>query len=823
MDYHYGRLSFIARKSEENMEKTSIKRIFAAVLALIISLSALVGCSVFEYDEESDYGQVVIELKPMDIEYKVPIYTDYLDLNGNPVYALDEDPSSASFGKATRETVKTVKRDHNGDPIYETKKDASGNLLFIGYEYKDESGNTTYSAKEVLKSDASALKITTSDEYYINPETGDEYKFLGISSTTGQAYWRNLHQKQDVLGSAQDRNNAVVQGDASVPLIKYDSARILENYFSYEINRPVVKTDIFHYEGDQYFKQDLIAQFDQTGKTYSEEEGMNIDKVFDRIVKNMYSEFIYVLEAEVMVKEGKTDYGVTEENKVNQQIYSVIDSRLNTIYGELASKIGQSVPTISAKTDSEPTYPKKGEEQQDDEAKKEYKVWHISQEPERCLNVAVEDTRRCSLERAGLRQFVHDLSDTLDGIYALTKEQKQLYRDEVNEMLEESKSDEKIAPLYKKLYKYEFIRFLYGSSTEKSIKSSLMEDYLCKDLGLDDETIVNNFASMYSKQYVKYETKKEDYYSACADGSETILYFADSNIFWVQHILLPFSTEQVEKLNNYKLNNSDESVIRYRESLASSMVVYPHVDGEDDKDNPKTLNEAFSEIYTKMAVAGASEYDALNTFYDLIYDYNTDPGIFNNEMGYAVTVKGQEFGGEEEKYMIEFAREARALYGAYKANETLYEYKSHSADYAISDFENSFYKGIMKNAGVVGIGSISAPVITDYGVHILMLNFVPSAKSSRQLNEYLTAARRGTVKEAIAEDILETMRSNKLNAWKNVVVGKYETKVEYDSYGNVNDPNVAIAVYKTRFDRDLADYKSVYFINKDASSDEEES
>lgn len=783
-------------------------------MVFAVTIPVLVACSIIEYDEETDYGQVVIEIKPVSIEYKVPLYTEYKDLSGNVVRETDDDPSSANFGKETSEAVLTVKRDHNGDPIYETKKDGN-DLLFAGYS--DENGLSVN--KEVKANDPSAVKFSSSDGYYIDPASGDEYKYLGISATTGKAVWKNLHTEETSYGAAKEKNGAPVAGDSAVlPTVSYDSALPADSNFSYTKMRPVAKTASFEYAGDRYFKQELALEFARSGQEYLKEEGMDVDKVFDRIVKNMYSELIYVLEAEVAVKEGKIDYGVTERNEVNQHIYSAIETALSANYDKIATNVGRSIPEATQKAPDEEKYPTRPSEE---EETKDYKVWHISQEPERCINTAVSDKNRCSLERAGFREFLHGLSDTVDEMYSLTKEQKEKFTAEVKEMNEEAKTDAKIAGLFKKLYKYEVIRFLYGDSTERSIKSKLLEDYVCRDLSIDEETITKNYTTLLNNQIAKFDAKIDDYYSACEDSTEQILYFADNKVFFVKHILLPFSEEQTARLTAYKTSHTDAEIRAYRDMLASTMTVYRHVKGNDDLDNPMSLYEAFDEIYSKMAASYGDSHDALLAFEDLIYDFNTDPGIFNNEMGYAVKVQSAEFGGPDEKYMLEFARESRALYQAYKAGKGYFEFKDESTDFEISAFDNQFASQ-MRNAGVVKIGSISSPVITDYGVHILMLNYVPQGGYVRSLGEYMTEARVSTVRDAITEDLEDTIKSNKRTAWQNLVVNKFSTKVAYDSFDDVNDPNVVIAIYKTRFQNDLDKFEKDYLAASKAEKESKE-
>ena len=161
-------------------------------------------------------------------------------------------------------------------------------------------------------------------------------------------------------------------------------------------------------------------------------------------------------------------------------------------------------------------------------------------------------------------------------------------------------------------------------------------------------------------------------------------------------------------------------------------------------------------------MSGKTGYEAERAFTDLIYTYNTDPGIFDSKMGYAVTATPASKGGKTEQYMIEFAKESRALLNAYNNNQSLLEYKTSDSEYKVTKYDSDL-------TAEVEIGSISAPVLTDYGWHIMYLSYVPTPGTWRALDEYLTAGRYETVRDVLTVEV-----TNKTyESWKESVANKY--------------------------------------------------
>ena len=810
------------------MKKTKIKKITALALAAVMAAAFLTGCSIFEYNEDADMEQTILEINPIEYTYEVPVTVDYEDPDGNPVHAVDNDPDSASFGEETDEIVSAVLRDHDGDPIHIPAENDSGAMLYVGYELSDDGeldytkpveGGVTYGDDRMYEEEDGKNKDNHFIVYEKNSGAADigrsysaaEYEFDGLVYDTASvtyALWRNTEDGTTkagdvaVNGAASATAKNAANYDDAFPVVVYTMTGSAPDYkrdtWTWTEAIHVAATASAETEYEAFYKQTLISYFNESGYELFSQNGYTIDECFDEFIEQLYTSYLTYAEAEMAVKGGYVEWGVPEINSVNQSIYDQIDTTLDQLSAEVADDFDIKYPSVEGgSTDEDTTYPTPPEEGATGDNAEDYVVWHITDEPSRCVGKSDNVTVN-SLRRAAMRKFVDVISDYIDDSRAMSAEERETFENEVSEMREMITTPAGTDKLYISLYTYDIIWFMYGESQEHSVKTNGLRDYLVKDIQSSDRAAREAFEEELERQKREYRDDIQSYYTD-ATGDTTILYYADDEIFWVKHILIPLSDEQTADLEAYKnAGHSDAQIEAYRRELGMSVKVYKHVDGEEDTSRTYTIQQAYSEIKAVMEAARGNAKDAAEAFERLIYTYNTDPGIFDNERGYAVTATPEDEGGQAESYMIEFAEESRALYNAYRNDMSLDEYKNSDSDdkYEVDD-------AFVAPAGEVEVGSISVPVLTDYGWHIMFLSVVPEVGKSLGFDSYLTAAEITTAGEAFVEDV-SSHRDNYYSNWSSEMANDYFSR------------DGVIVVHKNVFESYLDDFKEQYEATQEA-------
>ena len=738
------------------MKKIRFKKAAALILAVVTAAAFFTGCSVFEYAEEADMEQAILEIEPFGYEYDLPIYADYEDPDGNKVFTVNEDPSSSDYGKTTKTPVRAVLRDHNGEPIHVPATADDGSFLYVGYD----ADGVRISVKEGDENIFVETDGKNRDNHYViysrdggsGEWTAEEYEFSGLAGAGDYALWISV--KDGSVAAGDITVNGTPSANASsapgyseeFPVVRYTTGASPVWEWDEYVHVAVRETGTT--EKEVFYKQTLVDYFESEGYNYYSEEGYTIDECFDEFIKQLYTSYLQLAEAEIAIDGGYVEWGVPQINEINRSIYDQADTALGQLYEEIATEYGLNYAEITAGEDGEPEYPVPPTEEGGEDYDDVYKVWHVTQEPERCVGTSSRADVN-SIKRAGLRRFVDVVAEYVDDERTISDEEREHFESEIAEMRSLIKTNGGTDSLYTRLYLYDVIRFMYGESQEYSLKTDGLRDWLVKDITTDEASARAAFKDELDRQVTDFKDDIEAYYDA-ATANETILYYADDEIFWVKHILIPFSEEQTDALEEYKeAGHTDAEVKAFRRDLGLNVEVYKHYGGNADTSVSYTIEQAYAEIKNKMTAAAADPKEAADTFEQLIYEYNTDEGIFDNEMGYAVTATPEALGGREESYMIEFATESRALYNAYRNDMNLYDYKMSSDrdNYVVDELFDD------PNGAEVEVGSISVPVLTDYGWHIMFLNVVPNVGQRLAFDSYLTPAKQSTAGEAFVSDV----------------------------------------------------------------------
>lgn len=326
-----------------------------------------------------------------------------------------------------------------------------------------------------------------------------------------------------------------------------------------------------------------------------------------------------------------------------------------------------------------------------------------------------------SLETTAVERTVTYLKDLLKESVNISDADQQKLNDAWN-AVDEARKTKGVSGVYETLGKSYVMEYLVGSSYRDQILVNLLQEYIQSTVKVTDEEVEERYATMLSEQRIAYNNDVSAYESAMS-ANETVVYHPSFNGYYIKHILIPFSAQQSTDLNNYtgtgvyaQYDNKEE----YRDKIAKEIVGYEHVDGEESKVG-KSIDEIYNEIVKEVTEAGAKNKD--RAFSKLIYKYSTDTGSIELRYGYKEVIEGTS------TYVPEFAAAAKELY------------------------ENG------------KIGAISGQVVTDYGVHILMLTSLNDVERVVGLDEYASNSDNRTVREYIEDELYQYKYNKVYSDW----------------------------------------------------------
>ncbi len=338
------------------------------------------------------------------------------------------------------------------------------------------------------------------------------------------------------------------------------------------------------------------------------------------------------------------------------------------------------------------------------------------------------DDERRSLECEAMNRVLLNLEETTDAAENLTEEERQAL-DQSWAEIKKVKTEQGITHTYQALGESYVMDYLVGESYTEQILVNLLEEYVQSTVNVTDEEVENRYTTLLSSQRAAYGASVDNFISAAEDGETLIVFEPKNEYFFVKHVLVPFSDAQKTALSNYETSVDNQKYgdkTEYRAKLASEITGYAHIDGEDYGD-ALSVNDIYAEIVKTITEATVAEKDLL--FTRLIYKYSTDTAGFTYKYGYKE--KAELADGESESYMQEFADAARELNATGK------------------------------------VGALSGQVVTDYGVHIMMLTkLANTAERIVGLDEYAAASDTLTVREQIEDELYSSKLSDVYVNWQ---------------------------------------------------------
>ena len=527
------------------------------------------------------------------------------------------------------------------------------------------------------------------------------------------------------------------------------------------------------------YKRDLLeyvnSNYNSIGSSFS-----NAEDLYKYCVRMLISSELVTNEVDALIDCKVVKWGMTEQNEIRRSLYKIIDNTLFTLKNEiLAERDMEQLTQIDEDTSTaSTTYPVKPDETDDDDEEYDNAVDSEDTEewvPEHSVWPGVSgDSDERSLDRQAMTRFIALLKSRVENDFRLDKPDRKWLKNGINAELKAIDNlidTQGIEAVYPKIGEYSYpmsgdrsskfgyiMYYLSGENLERSQKISAMQEYLTDRVTVQYDEVAKSFNAMLNEQRGSYEDDTSAYDSAMSSGN-TVLYHANNNYFYVKHILLPFSDDQKEALEdfehradiaNLQKDEKEKRIEAFRAGLVESIVCYPHVDGEDDKTRPMSVDEVMAHVRSVMTPLASSVKRANDAFNDLIYLYNTDPGAFDNDKGYVVKYKLDD--GERETYMQEFADAAR-------------------------DMRDTLEVGQVYNDLVV----------TDYGVHIMYLSSVVN-KGAVSINDATSPNGSQTYYDLLEEPIRKARESASYNEWQNNILtynyNKY-SKVYTDKFSDL--------------------------------------
>lgn len=510
------------------------------------------------------------------------------------------------------------------------------------------------------------------------------------------------------------------------------------------------------------YKSELVSSANSNLQSLVQNNGYTVQQAVDYIVEQLVLQKLIINEAEFSIAFGDIEWGLTEENTVKKSIYASIDSQLKTIKNEIREEHGEPVEGSGSgdEEESSTTYPVPDPEEPEDIKDTEAWAPDINRYPGM---FGTPDEK--SLENEALVRFVQLLKENVESDFRVTKEQKAEFDKEFEQIASIQKT-KGVSYIYPYLGGTALINWVIGDTAKNNVKISLLQEYLTDSITISDQDVQDYYDSLKLSQNASYAGGTDAFKTAITstEAGDPIVYFPNSNYFYVKHVLIPFSEAQTAELKAYKDSKKHtlEEIKQYRAQMVDGIIAYAHKDGEDDKSRIYTARQIFDEIKNTMTqYAGdtpAAKRSAERKFDEFIYKYNTDPGIFKNAKGYALPYKLAE--GESDTYMAEFAEAARKMYETLRVGEVYPEM-----------------------------------VVTDYGVHVMYLAG-KTAPGYKNLKDYETAGQYRTYQDIIRDTLRTKAESSRFSEWQQTRISYYEKL----SDETVKDENKIILRYTSRYD-----------------------
>ena len=427
------------------------------------------------------------------------------------------------------------------------------------------------------------------------------------------------------------------------------------------------------------------------------------DNAFDKMIEDLITERLLLNKANSLIESGEIVLTPTEKNYIYDQTFKAIIKNLESFEEDAKKLLGLTPEEEEEKsTDSQYVYTEYSpsaiveyneetgkyevkikvqylvaKTDEDGEIEYEYvdeKEYSSYVEPEELLDfssfvyekLSSEDATEKTVAQEAYRLYLARLLKNEDG-RGLSKDESSVFERELKR-------------IYDIIYKNFVTTKLYL--------------YTVKDIDVTEQEILNYYVAKVKETYERYQENPDLFatevmksireanlygsYGSKSFSIEDVLYVPDveETYFIVYHIIVKFSDEQVDRINEAykawkdgtsseeeynKVLEEEKSKIRLNERDEEGTIIVKSTD-----DNAKTFDEMMAELQAELAEA-TTAYEKGDIFNKYLYKYTTDAGSLQIQKDYFGGEHTNWYGyvvGTEDKgsYLDEFVDEARKLY-----------------------------------------------------------------------------------------------------------------------------------------------------------------
>lgn len=457
-------------------------------------------------------------------------------------------------------------------------------------------------------------------------------------------------------------------------------------------------------DGTVITKKDIKNAYDTYFSSYYNSYS---DKAFDKMVEDLITERLLLNKANSLIESGEIVLTPTEKNYIYDQTFKAIIKNLESFEEDVKKLLGltpEEDDEEEKSTDSQYVYTEYSpsaiveynEEtgkyevkikvqylvaKTDEEGEIEYeyvdeKEYSSYVEPEELLDfssfvyekLSSEDANEKAVAQEAYRLYIARLLKNEDG-RGLSKDESSVFERELQR-------------IYDIIY--------------KNFVTTKLYQYAIKDIDITEQEVLNYYVAKVKETYERYQENPDLFatevmksireanlygsYGSKSFSIEDVLYVPDveETYFMVYHIIVKFSDEQVDRINEaykaWKYEGTDsegkeyenvlkeeKSKIRLNERDENGTIIVKSTD-----ENAKTFDEMMAELQAELAEA-TTAYEKGDIFNKYLYKYTTDAGSLQIQKDYFGGEHTNWYGyvvGTEDKgsYLDEFVDEARKLY-----------------------------------------------------------------------------------------------------------------------------------------------------------------